>query len=151
LSYLFGSILSIEVSEMALSGALALLAIAFVSLFYHELIFISFDEEAAKISGTNTNFLNYSLAFLTALVVVGAMPIIGLLLSASLIVLPAASALLLKTSFKKTLFFAALFASVSVAAGLFLSYYLDTAPSGSIVLANAAIFAGIFLIGKIKK
>jgi zinc transport system permease protein len=151
LSYLFGSILSIKNTEMYLSIFLALTAIIFIILYYKELFYISFDEESAKVSGIKVNFLNSMLIILTAITIVCSMNVVGLMLASSLIILPAASALQLKTSFKKTIFSALIISVISVIIGLTVAYYYDFAASGTIVLINTAIFFTINIFSKLKK
>lgn len=149
LSYLFGSILAIKNSEVILSGALAIFVILTIVFFYHDLFYMTFDEESAKASGVKVNLLNIVLILLTSLTVVGSMRVVGLLLVSALIILPAASALLMNMSFKRSLFFSAIISSFSIITGLMISYLFDFAPSGTIVLINTVIFLFIYLLKKI--
>ncbi len=150
LSYLFGSILAIQTSEVAVSVALALIVIAVISLFYHDLFYMAFDEESAKTSGIKTGMLNSLLVVLTAITVVSAMRVVGLLLASALIVLPAASALQYNTSFKKTLLISAATSVFSVVTGLVLAYYYDYAVSGTIILLNAGLFLVALVVNKVR-
>jgi len=150
LSYLFGSILAIQTSEVLLSVALALIVIAVISVFYHDLFFMAFDEESAKTSGVKTGMLNSLLVVLTAITVVSSMRVAGLLLSSALIVLPAASALQYNTSFRKTLLLSAVLSVSSVTAGLLVAYYFDYAVSGTIILINTGLFLLSLLINRLK-
>jgi zinc transport system permease protein len=147
LSYLFGSILSIRTSDMILSICLAVVVIGFILLYYNDLFYLTFDEQSAMTSGIRVGFLNTALIVLTALTIVSSMNVVGLLLASSLIVIPAAAALQLGTSFKKTFLFAALFAVFSVIIGLLIAYYFDFAVSGTVVLLNVLIFLAL-LLGK---
>jgi zinc transport system permease protein len=151
MSYLFGSILAIQTFEVLLSTALALIVISVIVLFYNELFFLTFDEESAKTSGVNTGLLNSLLVVLTAITVVSAMRVTGLLLASALIVLPAASALQYRASFRKTLILSAAIAVFSVTAGLLAAYYYDYAVSGSIILINAFVFLLSLLLSSIKR
>jgi len=140
LSYLFGSILSIKDTELFLSMLLAIVVILFVTIFNKDLFYISFDEESAKVSGIKVNMLNSMLIILTAITIVSSMNVVGLMLAASLIILPPSSALQLKKSFKQTLLFAVIISVFSVVMGLIISYYFDYATSGTIVIINTIIF-----------
>ena len=151
MSYLFGSILAIQTSEEVLSVALALIVIAVIALFYNELFFLTFDEESAKTSGINTGLLNSLLVVLTAITVVSAMRVTGLLLASALIVLPAASALQYRASFRKTLILSAAISVFSVTTGLLAAYYYDYAVSGSIILINALLFLVSLLLSSLKR
>ncbi len=148
LSYLFGSILAIQTSEVVLSVALALIVIAVITLYYHDLFYMAFDEESAKTSGIKTGTLNSLLVILTAITVVSSMRVVGLLLSSALIVLPAASALQYNTSFKKTLLLSAAISVSSVTAGLLMAYYYDYAVSGTIILINTGLFLTSLIINR---
>ncbi|MBN1175813.1 metal ABC transporter permease, partial [Candidatus Woesearchaeota archaeon] len=151
LSYLFGSILAIKQSEMIISIALALIVIAIIYFFYNELFSMTFDETASKTFGIKTGILNAALIFLTAFIVVSSMRVVGLMLVSSLIIIPAASALQLKLSFRNTLIASAMIAVTSVILGIYLAYTFDFAVSGTIVLLNALFFIIIQIYNKIKK
>jgi len=150
LSYLFGSILSIKTTELVLSIVLALTAITFILVYYKDLFYISFDEESAKVSGIKVNFLNSMLIVLTAVTIVCSMNIVGLMLASSLIILPSASALQIKASFKKTLVYSVFISVLSVVSGLVIAYYYDFAVSGTIVMINALIFLLLLVYNKMK-
>ncbi len=150
LSFLFGSILAIKQSEMVLSIVLAVIVIAVIYFFYNELFSITFDENTSKTFGIKTGFLNTLLIVLTALTIVGSMRVVGLMLASSLIILPAASALQLRLSFKKTLFASAIIAVLSVILGLYLAYMFDFAVSGTIVLLNTIMFILTQIYKKVK-
>jgi len=149
LSYLFGSILAIKTSEIMVSIILTIIVIVSIIIFYHELFYMTFDEESAKVSGIKTKFLNTLLILLTAITVVSSMKVVGLLLASSLIILPASSALQLQKSFSKTLLYSVLISVISVVIGITISYQFDFAVSGTIVLMNTAIFVAILIIKKI--
>jgi zinc transport system permease protein len=149
MSYLFGSILVISSYEMILAIILALIVVILILLFYNELFAITFDEITAKTMGINVNLLNYVLIALTAITIVNSMKIVGLLLASALIILPSASALMLKKNFKKTLFLSAIIGTLSVIIGLMVAYLFDIATSGSIVLVSTIIFLIIVVLKKI--
>lgn len=150
LSYLFGSILSIKTNELVLSIFLALTVIAFILIYYKDLFYISFDEESAKVSGINVNFLNSMLIILTAITIVCSMNVVGLMLASSLIILPSVSALQIKTSFKRTLIYSVFISVLSVVSGLVIAYYYDFAVSGTIVLINAFVFLSLLVYNKLQ-
>ena len=140
LSYLFGSILAITNTEMIISIALAAAVIATITLFQHELFASTFDQATAKTMGINTRMLDTIIITLTAITVVSAMRVVGLMLASALIILPAASALQLKKSFKHTLIYAAAIGTMSVIIGLMVAYAFDFAVSGTIVLVSTLFF-----------
>jgi zinc transport system permease protein len=138
--YLFGSILSITPQEVAISIILSLVVITLVKIFYHDLVSVTFDEECAKVSGIKTKRINQILILLTALTVVLAMKIVGIILVSSLLIFPAATALQLARSFRQAITFAVAASLVSVFAGTIGSFILDLPTGASIVMVNFILF-----------
>lgn len=141
-SYLFGSITTVRQIDVYIIATLGLLVIAAIIAFYKELVYVTVDEEAAKVSGIPTNFINILLIILAAFTVALAIPIVGVLLIAALIVIPVVTALQFKRSFVQTILIAEVISVLSVIAGIISSFYLDLSPGGTIVL----IAIGVFLI-----
>ena len=140
-SYLFGNILAIGTGEVLSSVVLAGAVILTVALNYNDLVSITFDHDLAKSSGIPVERLDLLVAVLSAVTVVLAMKVVGLLLVAALVVIPAATALQLAPNFRAAIFLSCAAGMSSVAAGLVASYYLDLPASGSIVLVEAVLFA----------
>ncbi len=140
-SFLFGSVLTVTPSDMAVTAALTLLAIAAVYLLYDSMLYLSLDEETAKILGVPVQLLNYSFALLTAGAIAISIQVVGILVITSLIALPVACALQLARSFRSALFLAMGFSFLTMMTGLFGSWYTGTAPGGL-----TALSAGIILI-----
>jgi zinc transport system permease protein len=139
-SYLFGSILTVKNSDVILIALLSLVVISLLLLFYKELVYITFDEEAAQVSGISTKLINIIFIFIVALAIALSIPVIGILLISALIVIPVVTALQLKQSFKLTIIYAEIISVISVLLGLIISFYLDISTSGTIVLLMLAIF-----------
>lgn len=144
-NYLFGSIVTVTRSDVILIALLGVAVIFILGLFYKEFIYVSFDEEAAKVSGVAVRFINTVLIILTALTVALAIPIVGILLISALIVIPVVTALQLKTSFGRTIIYAEIISLFSVSAGIITSFYFNLATGGTIVLIMLLIFALVFL------
>ncbi len=147
LNYLFGSIVTVTASDVYTIAALAAVVIAALAAFYKELIYVTFDEEAAKVGGIPTRLINTVLIVLSAVTVSLSIPIVGVLLIAALVVVPVVTALQLRKSFTQTIVYAEIFSLVSVAAGIFASFYLNLSTGGTIVLIMLAIFI-LTLLGK---
>lgn len=139
-SYLFGSILSVSLSEMYLSIALAVIVILTTLAFYHELMFITFDEETSRISGINAGFVNTIFVLLTAVTVILSMKVVGILLISALFIFPPVTALQIAKSFKGTILLASLSAITSLLAGIYISFILDLPAGATIVLINFILF-----------
>jgi zinc transport system permease protein len=144
-NYLFGSIVTVTASDVYIILALAVVVILVLGAFYKQLVYITFDEEAAKISGIPTRFVNTILIMLAALTVSLAIPIIGVLLIAALIVVPVVTALQLRKSFVETIIYAEAVSLFSVISGIIASFYLNVSTGGIIVLIMLGIFLGVFI------
>jgi zinc transport system permease protein len=150
-SYLFGNILAISKTEVGMSIGLAVAVITVVALFYYDLVAVTFDEECAQAEGINTKAINKMLVVLTAVTVVLAMKVVGIMLVSALLIVPTVTALQLAKGFKMTLLVAVIAAVVSVWAGITLSFFLDWPSGATIVLVNFVLFIVSFLYRKIKK
>jgi len=142
LNYLFGSIITVTASDVVAILVLGILVLVMLTLFYKELVYVTFDEEAARVSGIPTKLVNMLLVLMSALTVSLAIPIVGVLLIAALIVVPVITALQYRMSFTKTIIFAEVISIFSVFVGIITSFYLDLATGGTIVL----VMIGVFLL-----
>jgi zinc transport system permease protein len=138
-SYLFGSVSAVSRTDLWTILVISLLVIALVVLLYKELFLLSFDEEFARATGIAAKTLHFIFIVMVALVIAASMRIVGILLVSSLMTLPVAASIRFAKGFKQTIFFSILFGEISVLGGLFLSYYLDLAPGGTIVLIAVLI------------
>lgn len=139
-NYLFGSILTVTTEDVYIVVALATLVFLVLIACYKELVYITFDQDAAKVSGVPTQLINTIFIILSALTVSLAIPIVGVLLISALMVIPVVTALQLKKSFIKTIVYAQIFSVVSVISGIFVSFYFNLSTGGTIVLIMIAIF-----------
>lgn len=148
-SYLFGSIVTVKQIDVYVILGLSMLIALAVFLFYKELVYIAFDEEAAIVSGLPVKMFNTLFILLAAVVIAISIPIIGILLISALLVLPTITALQLKQSFKMTLFWAEIISVFSIITGIISSFYLNISSGGTIVLIMLAIFGIVlFVYGK---
>lgn len=144
-SYLFGSIVTVKPNDLAVIGLLSLFILAVIPAFYKELVYISFDEEAARVSGLPTKFINTLFIIIASVTVALAIPIAGILLISALIVIPVATALQFKRNFWQTILCAQIISVLAVLLGIVISFYQNLSPGGTIVLIMLAIFALVFL------
>ncbi len=147
-NYLFGSVSAVSRSDLWTITFIAIMVVALVILFYKELFILSFDEEHAAASGVKAKWVHFLFIVMVALVIAASMRIVGILLVSSLMTLPVAASIRLATGFKQTIFLSILFGEISVVGGLFLSYYLDLAPGGIIVVIAVLILIGSILLNK---
>ncbi|MFA5786356.1 MAG: metal ABC transporter permease [Actinomycetota bacterium] len=151
LGYLFGSVLTTSHADLVVVGVLGLVIVGTVYLLAKELFATSFDEEAARVSGVPVGLVNGLLAVLVAVTVAVGMRVVGLLMVAALMVVPVASGRLLASSFKGTIFASMAVGVTSGIMGLFLAFYLDFAPGGTIVLVAIAAYGLVGLRDRLRR
>ncbi|MGO0577993.1 metal ABC transporter permease [Ornithinimicrobium panacihumi] len=149
--YLFGAITTTSRSDLVVFAILSALIVTVTLLLRQRLFAVAGDEEYARASGLPVLALNILLAVLTAVTVVVAMRVIGLLLISALMILPNAAAQQLAGSFATGTRWAALLGVLAAVGGVVASYQLDTAAGGTIVLLSVLIFflaAGVGMVAR---
>lgn len=143
---LFGNILAVQDSDKWVTIAVSAVVLAFVVLFFKELLLTSFDPVMAQAMGINVSFFHYLLMVLLTLVSVTAMQSVGTILIVAMLITPAATAYLYATSLKIMLILSATIGACSSVIGLFIGYSFNVAAGSSIVLTAAAFFVISFFI-----
>ncbi|MFC7370359.1 metal ABC transporter permease [Fictibacillus iocasae] len=138
-NYLFGSIISVSRSDVWTIFAVLVVVLVVLGALYKELFVLSFDEEQARLSGIKGGWILLVFMALTALVIAASMKIVGILLVSSLMTLPVAASIRLARGFKQAFVLSVVFGETAVISGLFLSYYLDLASGGTIVICSVII------------
>ena len=147
--YLFGNILTVRPTDMWLISVLGIFIIGFVRLLYKELFFIAFDEEGAGIAGIPVRGINLFFIVFIAMTITLSMRIVGALLVSSLMVIPVAASLQIAKSFKQAVILSVIFAEISVILGIVVSYYLELASGGTIVLLSVILLISVITIKNI--
>jgi zinc transport system permease protein len=140
-SYLFGNILNVPSSELAIMAGLDIIIMALVITFYKEFLAISFDENYSTVIGIPVEALYLTLLVMIALTVIVLIRVVGIILVIALLTMPAAMASRFTFSFKKMLLLSILIGVIFTMGGLWLSYTLDL-PSGATII----IFGGALII-----
>lgn len=148
-TYLFGSILTVSREELLTIIILSLISLSILFFLYNKLVYITFDEENAKISGINVKAINYLFILLVSATISVSIKIVGILVISSMIALPVATALQLKKGFKTTIYISIFVGILDILSGLILSYYVDAAPGGFIALTSVVILIIVILINRI--
>lgn len=133
-AYLFGSVVAVNQTELMLMIVVAVIGGIFFFVFRRPLYQITFDEETAKTNGLPVKSISFAFSILTGMIVAAAMPIVGVLLVSSLIVLPAALAIRIAPSFVAAIWISMVTALIGVFMGLTASYELSTPPGGTIAM-----------------
>jgi zinc transport system permease protein len=146
IGFLFGQPLTVDVPEMIVILMLGALVVGLVISLRRVLFAVVTDEDWSSVAGLPVRAMNGLLAVLTAVAVVAAMQVVGILLIAALMVLPVATGQLLGRSFNATLRVAVGVGVGSVIAGLTSSRLWGLAPGGAIVLVAALVFLIVALV-----
>ena len=146
-AFLFGSILTVTLSDMLMVILLSAVSVLALVLLYHQMVYITYDEEAARVAGVRTGLINYVFFILVASAISVSIRIVGMLVLSSMITLPVATALQLEKGFKTTLIFSIVFSLIDILAGLILSYYLNVAPGGFTALVSVFVLVAV-MVGK---
>jgi len=143
-SLLFGSILIVDFSQIITAAIVAAITLTIIFLFFKELVYITFDETQARAAGIKTWVFDYLLSILSGIVVIIAIPVVGVLLISALLVLPALISTQVTKSFKQTVILSPIIGLITVIIGILISVIIDAAPGGTIVLTGLAILAIAF-------
>ena len=145
-SYMFGSILAMDRSDVALSAGLSAAVLLLFVLFYHKLFAITFDESFSRATGVRV--YNTFLSVLTALTIVLGMRMMGAMLISSLVIFPALSAMRVRKSFRGVVILAGILSVTCFCAGLTASYLLSTPVGATVVIADLLAFLVCSIVGK---
>ena len=148
-AYLFGSLATVSKANVGLLVFMSLLIGSLVALAYRPLLYVTVDATAARAARLNVRLYKRLMVVLTALVVVSAMQIMGVILVAAMLVVPVAAAALVARSFKQSILLAILAAEFAAIVGVTISYRYGLAAGGSIVLAAIGVYATVLTVEKL--
>jgi len=141
---LFGDMLGASWSDIAQSVAIAAIVLALVGATRRDLMVLAFDPQHARVIGLPVRLLHYGLLALLSLAIVGALTAVGIILSVAMLIAPGAIALLVTRHFERMLAVSIAIAVVSSLAGVYASFFIDSAPAPTIVLLMTAQFLAAF-------
>lgn len=145
MSFLFGSILTINATDLWFLAILTIVVVALFTLFFNQIKIIAFDEDFARAKHLPVNFFNNVLLAIIAMVIVATIRISGIILLLSLLTLPQATANLFTNRFSKLILLSIGIGFIGVVTGLFVSYYTNLPSGATIILVHTALF----LLGKV--
>ena len=137
---LFGNILGISSEDIILNGFISALVAIILIIKRKDLMLYSFDEVQANALGLRINLLNYLLLSMISLTVVSTLSSVGLILSIGLLITPGAIVFLITKEFEKMLFFSVLITILSGFFGVYLSFFIDSAPAPTVIMVLTIIF-----------
>ena len=143
---LFGDMLGINAMDIAQSGIVAALITLVIGLKWRDFLLFCFDYQQAQVSGLRTRWLHYGLLCMVSLTIVATLKAVGIILSISLLIAPGAIAVLVTTRFHVALLVAVMISMLVCVSGIYLSFYLDSAPAPTIVVLFALVFIITFAV-----
>ncbi|HEY0828453.1 MAG TPA: metal ABC transporter permease [Bacilli bacterium] len=146
-SYLFGSIYTLDKVDLILIFTVTIMVVIFVLIHFKELFLLSFDEDAASVSGLPLRMLNIMVTVLTALVISVAIKIFGGLLVSALLTIPVACSLAVGKGFRQTVWMAVIYSEIAVIGGLSIAGVWNLAPGGTVVILLVSLLI-VTLIGR---
>jgi zinc transport system permease protein len=150
LSYLFGSLTTVQSLDVWILAVLAIVIISFLFFFYRELFLFALDEDLARVSGVRVRIISTVFMILAAITVTAALQMVGVLLIGALMVVPVLAAMQLRFGFRSTLLLSVLFSVFSVLTGFALAYRFNLASGGAIVIVSVVLFAGSYIVGRLR-
>ncbi|WP_199746788.1 MULTISPECIES: metal ABC transporter permease [unclassified Amycolatopsis] len=144
---IFGNLLGVDTSDLIQIGVLGAITLTLLVLKRRDFTLYAFDPTHAHAIGLNPRVLGAALLGLLALTAVVALQVVGVILVVAMLIIPGATAYLLTDRFGRMLVIAPSFSVLAAVTGLYLSYHLDTASGGMIVLVQGAGFTLVYLFG----
>lgn len=146
MSYLFGSILAVPLTDLYLILTLDVIIVLVVALYHDQFTLAAFDQEFAQVIGVKTKFFNQLLLVLIALTVVIMIRAVGIILVIALLTIPPATAALFTRSMTSMMALSMLFSAAFTTGGLLLSYMFDLPSGATIIVLSALGFIGASLL-----
>lgn len=140
MSFLFGSILAVPGSDLAVMAGLDAVILALTGWYYKDLLAMSYDREFAMTRGVPVTGLYLLLMALTAMAVVMIIRVVGLILVVALMTIPPYLAERRCRSLAGMMLVSSLLSALFCLAGLALSYACDLTSGASIIAAASAAF-----------
>lgn len=137
---LFGDMLGITGADLIQTLLIAALIVAVIAVKWRDLMLFSFDPQQAQVCGLPARLMHYGLLCMVSLTIVATLKAVGIILSISLLIAPGAIALLLTRRFSHALLVAVAVSVLVSLSGVYLSFFIDSAPAPTIVVLFALVF-----------
>jgi len=147
---LFGNLLGVGRADLITALAIGAPVALLVILKWKDLLFHAFDSVQAQTSGLRVKWLHYGLLAALSLTVVALLSSVGLVLTIGLLIAPGAIAFLMTRRFGAMLLAAVIICEMSVFAGIYTSFWIDSAPAPTIILIQTLLFIAAFLFQQLQ-
>lgn len=149
-SLLKGSMFSATWFDIWLGLSILVITSVFVFYSYSKLFSITFDDHYAKFSGIKIAFYDYTLAIITATIIVIGVKTIGTLLISAFIIFPAVSSNLISKSFKQMVIFSIIINAFITVIGIITAHFLEIPAGSTIIMLHAILFMCLYIFIKLK-
>lgn len=143
---LFGDMLGVDLADIIETGVIAAVATAIILVKWRDLLLHAFDPAQARAIGLPVKLMHYGLLSILSLTIVGALKAVGIILVIALLIAPGAIAFLLTRKFSSMLAIAVIIAILASFFGVYLSFFIDSAPAPTIVLLMTICFIAAFVV-----
>lgn len=147
---LFGDVLGIGLRDIVETGLIAAVTAGIIGIKWRDFLLHAFDPAQARAVGLRVNLLHYGLLCLISLTVVGALKAVGIIMAIAMLIAPGAIAFLLTRKFSAMLILSVAIAVAASFLGVYLSFFIDSAPAPTIVLMLSAAFIAAFVVTTLK-
>jgi len=147
MGFLFGDILTVQLSDLYWLVGLSIVLIIVLNLFYEPIVYTAFDPEFAKVSGLPVQMIRMVVAVFIAVSIVLSIKVMGIILVLSLFAIPPSAANLFARNFKKVILWSVIISVIGSITGLFVAYYFDL-PSGATIIFTLTAFYGVMRVLK---
>ena len=145
LHVLFGDILGVTWRDVIETGVIALVTLGFGGLLRRDLLLAAFDPQHARAIDLPVRVYHYGLLAILSLTIVGALKAVGIILAIAMLIAPGATAFLLTRRFEAMVAVSMLIATACAFFGVYLSFFIDSAPAPTIVVLMALVFIAAFI------
>ncbi|RWO54105.1 metal ABC transporter permease [Mesorhizobium sp.] len=147
---LFGDVLGIGLRDIVETGLITAITAGIIGIKWRDFLLHAFDPAQARAVGLRVNLLHYGLLCLISLTVVGALKAVGIIMAIAMLIAPGAIAFLLTRQFSAMLILSVAIAVAASFLGVYLSFFIDSAPAPTIVLMLSAAFIAAFVVTTLK-
>ncbi len=141
---LFGNILGLDQSDLVLSGLISLVVCAILIAKWRDIFLYCFDSAQARLCGLPLPLIHFGLLAILSLTVVATLSAVGIILAIGLLIAPGAIAFLLVRQFHHMLWVAVVVCLFATFLGIYLSFFIDSAPAPTIILLLTVVFVATF-------
>lgn len=142
---LFGDMLGVSWRDIGETALIATVVAGIIAVKWKDFLLHAFDPAQARAVGLRVGLLHYGLLCLISLTIVGALKAVGLILAIAMLIAPGAIAFLLARTFATMLVLSVALAVGTSLLGVYLAFFIDSAPAPTIVLLMSIVFVAAFV------